>query len=211
MLRYLYLYSQWQRQVVARSEARFQALQARIRPHFLFNSMNTVASLTRSDPRRAEALVEDLADLFRAALSDPEGGSTLGRELELARQYLSVEQQRLGGRLRLEWDLEELPEEASLPLLVLQPLVENAVYHGIELSSEIGVIRIAGRYRDRRVNLSVRNSLPLSSSGEGHREGNRMALDSVRQRLAAMYPERCSLTVGRVEDEFQVRMAFPYP
>ena len=117
----------------------------------------------------------------------------------------------MGGRLRLEWDLEELPEEARLPLLVLQPLVENAVYHGVEPGSETGVIRIAGRYRNRRVNLSVRNSLPLSGSGEGHREGNRMALDSVRQRLAVMYPERSSLTLGRVEEEFQVRMAFPYP
>lgn len=211
MLRYLYLYSQWQRQVVARSEARFQALQARIRPHFLFNSMNTVASLTRSDPRLAETLVEDLADLFRAALSDPDGGSTLGRELELARQYLSVEQQRLGGRLRLEWDLEELPEAAALPLLVLQPLVENAVYHGVEPGSETGVIRIAGRYRNHRINLSVRNSLPLSGSGKVRRKGNRMALDGVRQRLAAMYPEFSSLTLGRVEDEFQVRMVFPYP
>lgn len=210
MLRYLYLYSQWQRQVLARSEARFQALQARIRPHFLFNSMNTVASLTRSDPRRAEALVEDLADLFRAALSDPEGGSNLGRELELARQYLSVEQQRLAGRLRLEWDLEDLPEEAPLPLLVLQSLVENAVYHGVEPGSGTGVVRIAGRYRNRRINLSVRNSLPPSGSGEGHREGNRMALESARQRLAAMYPGRSNLTLGRVEDEFQVRMVFPY-
>ncbi len=211
MLRYLYLHSQWQRQVVARSEARFQALQARIRPHFLFNSMNTVASLTRSDPRRAESVVEDLADLFRAALSDPDGGSTLGRELELAREYLSVEQQRLGGRLRLEWDLEELPEAAPLPLLVLQPLVENAVYHGVEPSSETGVIRIAGRYRNHRINLSVRNSLPLSGSGEVRRRGNRMALDSVRQRLEAMYPKLSSLTLGRVDDEFQVRMVFPYP
>jgi len=209
-LRYLYLHSQWQRHVVARSEARFQALQARIRPHFLFNSMNTIASLTRSDPHLAETLVLDLADLFRAALSDPEGGSTLGRELELAQQYLAVEQQRLGERLELEWDLEELPEEAPLPLLVLQPLVENAVYHGIEPKAGVGIIRIAGRYRNRRVNLSVRNSLP-SAAEHKHREGNRMALESVRARLEAMYPERSSLTLGRVEDEFQVRMVFPYP
>jgi two-component system sensor histidine kinase AlgZ len=211
LLRYLYLDSQWRRQVEARSEARFQALQARIRPHFLFNSMNTVASLTRSDPRRAEAVVEDLADLFRAALSDGRGGSTLGQELELVRRYLEVEQQRLGERLRLDWDLEELPEEAPLPLLVLQPLVENAVYHGVEPSPGPAVIRIAGRYRNNRVNVSVRNSLPPESQGAHHREGNRMALDNVRQRLEAMYPERTSLTLGRVEEEFQVRLVFPYP
>ncbi len=211
ILRYLYLHGQWRRQVVARSEARFQALQARIRPHFLFNSMNTVASLTRSDPAKAEAVVQDLADLFRASLSDPEGGSELGREMELVRRYLDVEQIRLGERLRVEWDLEELPERAPLPLLMLQPLVENAVYHGVEPALGQGVVRIAGRYRENRVNLSVRNTLPPDHQGGSHRSGNRMALDSVRQRLEAMYPGRCSLTLGRVDEEFQVRLVFPYP
>lgn len=207
MLRYLYLDVQWRRQTLARSEARFQALQARIRPHFLFNSMNTVASLTRSDPRRAERVVEDLSDLFRASLSDPERGSTLGRELDLAQRYLAVEQLRLDSRLRVEWDLADLPEQADLPLLVLQPLVENAVYHGIEPSAEPGVIRIVGRYRQRRVNLSIRNSLPQLAS---RRKGNRMALDNIRQRLQAMYPGS-SLTIAQVEGEFQVRLVFAYP
>ncbi len=210
LLRHLYLDRQRQAQALARSEARFQALQARIRPHFLFNSMNTVASLTRTDPARAEAVVEDLADLFRAALGDPAGGSSLGEEMELVRRYLGVEQQRLGARLRVEWDLEDLPEQAPLPLLVLQPLVENAVYHGIEPSAQGGIVRIAGRYRGNRVNVSVRNSLP-SAGGNSHREGNRMALDNVRQRLAALYPGAASLTLGRVDDEYQVRLVFPYP
>jgi two-component system sensor histidine kinase AlgZ len=211
ILRYLYLHGQWRRQVLARSEARFQALQARIRPHFLFNSMNTVASLTRTDPALAETVVQDLADLFRASLSDPEGGSDLGRELELIRRYLEVEQIRLGDRLRVEWDLEELPENAPLPLLMLQPLVENAVYHGVEPALDRGVVRIAGRYRENRVNLSVRNSLPPEHGQGNHRSGNQMALESVRQRLQSMYPGRCSLTLGRVDDEFQVRLVFPYP
>ncbi len=210
MLRYLYLHDQWRRQQVARSEARFQALQARIRPHFLFNSMNTLASLTRSDPARAESVVLDLADLFRAALADPEGGSTLGRELELAGQYLELEQLRLGERLTVEWDLEELPEDAPLPLLALQPLVENAVYHGIEPATCAGVVRIVGRYRRNRVNLSIRNSLPAQAEPT-HREGNRVAMDNVRQRLEAMYPDRAALSVGRVDEEFQVRVVFPYP
>ncbi len=209
ILRYLYLDSQWRQQLTARSEARFQALQARIRPHFLFNSMNTVASLTRTDPPRAEALVENLADLFRAALSDPESHSNLGRELELIRHYLDVEVQRLGERLLVDWDIAELPLEAPLPHLMLQPLVENAVYHGIE-PSPTGVIRIAGRYRNNRVNLSVRNTLPPTGSNT-HRQGNRMAMDNTRQRLEAMYHKRCGLTVGRVENEYQVRLVFPYP
>jgi two-component system sensor histidine kinase AlgZ len=211
VLRYLYLDVQWRRQTVARSEARFQALQARIRPHFLFNSMNTVASLTRTDPLQAERVVEDLSDLFRASLSDPEGGSSLARELDLAQRYLAVEQLRLGERVRIEWDLEPLPEDARLPLLVLQPLLENAVYHGIEPSATKGVIRIAGRFRERRVNLSIRNSVPATVDSGERRQSNRMALDNVRQRLLAMYPDRASLTIGRVEGEFQVRLVFPYP
>jgi two-component system sensor histidine kinase AlgZ len=159
----------------------------------------------------AEAVVEDLADLFRAALSDAAGQSSLGRELELARGYLRVEQLRLDERLQVEWDLEELPEEAPLPMLTLQPLLENAVYHGVEPLAHPGVIRIAGRYRSGRVNLSVRNSLPPPDSRPGHREGNRIALENVRQRLLALYPDRASLSLGRVEDEFQVRLVFPYP
>jgi two-component system sensor histidine kinase AlgZ len=211
VLRYLYLHAQWREQLVARSEARFQALQARIRPHFLFNSMNTIANLTRSDPRRAEAVIEDLSDLFRAALSDPAGGSTLGHELELVRRYLDVEAQRLGGRLRVDWDLEPLPEQARLPLLVLQPLVENAVYHGVEPSREAGRVCIAGRYREGRVNLSVRNSMPVSPGAHARRRGNRMALENVQQRLEAMYPGNSRLTLGRVDNEYQVRLVFPFP
>jgi two-component system sensor histidine kinase AlgZ len=111
----------------------------------------------------------------------------------------------------VEWDLDELPEQAPLPLLVLQPLVENAVYHGVEPSSDVGVVRIAGRFREKRVNLSVRNSLPAANAAQRHRKGNHMALDNVRQRMAAMFSEHASLTVSWVEDEFQVRMVFPYP
>ena len=209
-LRYFYLGQQWRAQQLARAEARYHALQARIRPHFLFNSMNTIASLTRSDPARAEAVVEDLADLFRAALGNASGQSTLGEELELVAGYLRVEQLRLGTRLRVQWDLEPLPQEAPLPLLTLQPLVEYAVYHGIEPQAKSGVIRIAGRHRNGRVNISVRNSLPPDDAVK-QREGNRVALDNVAQRLRALFQDRASMTLSRVEDEFQVRIVFPYP
>ena len=117
VLRYQYLHHQWYRQFLAESEARLQALQSRIRPHFLFNSMNTIANLTRTDPKLAEEVVQDLADLFRVSLSDARQDSTLGEELELARQYLNIERQRLGTRLRVEWELEELPLNAKLPPL----------------------------------------------------------------------------------------------
>ena len=209
LLRYLYHVHRQQERGLAASRARFEALQARIRPHFLFNSMNTIAELTRSDPVLAEELVQDLADLFRVSLGDA-GSTSLERELDLARRYLHLEQQRLGERLRVEWDLRDLPLEARLPPLVLQPLLENAVYHGVEPAIEPGPIRIAGRYRKHQVNFSIRNQVPDGAGGE-HRQGNRMALDNVRQRLEAHFQGRASLVASIVEDDYQIRLAFPHP
>ena len=212
LLRYLYLHHQWRRQLLAESEARLQAMQSRIRPHFLFNSMNTIASLIATRPELAEEVVQDLADLFRVCLSDVGRTSSLANELELARRYLHIEEQRLGERLRLEWDLQqELPLDSRLPTLVLQPLLENAIYHGIEPAVEPGVIRISGRYRRGQVNLSMRNSLPPDDSGGSRRSGNRLALVNIRQRLEGMFPGRASLIETRVDGEYQVRLAFPHP
>jgi len=211
ILRYLYMQHLWRGQVVAESEARFQALQSRIRPHFLFNSMNTIANLTRSDPKLAEEVVQDLSDLFRASLSDSQRRSTLGDELDLVRGYLRIEGQRLGQRLNLVWDLEELPEQAALPSLILQPLIENAVYHGIETSSEQGTIHVTGRYRRNKVNISIRNTLPTAVSSGAGRKGNAMALENTRQRLQGFFQDESQLTVGEVDGEYQVRVVFPYP
>jgi two-component system sensor histidine kinase AlgZ len=212
LLRYLYLHALWRRQVEAEAEARFQKLQARIRPHFLFNSLNTIASLIHTDPDLAEELLQDLADLFRAALgSDGGTAATLATELELSRRYLHLERQRLGERLRVEWDVDDLPGDAALPALILQPLVENAVYHGIQPSRRPGLIRISGRYRRGQVNLSVRNSLPEAGAADKRPAGNRMAMDNVRQRLTAMYPGAARLIEARVEGDYQVRLVFPHP
>ena len=210
VLHFLYLQSLWQRHMEAENSARLQALHSRIRPHFLFNSMNTIASLTRSDPALAERVVEDLADLFRVSLGDAAKPSTLARELDLARQYLGIEQVRLGDRLRIEWELEALPDEAVMPPLILQPLLENAVYHGIEPADGGGKIVVTGCYRRRRVNLSIRNSLP--SDGEtSHRQGNQLAMENIRARLAGMFDMEASLTESHVDGEFQVRLVFPHP
>ncbi|MCU7806413.1 MAG: histidine kinase [Candidatus Thiodiazotropha sp. (ex Semelilucina semeliformis)] len=210
VLHYLYLQFLWRRQVEAENSARLQALHSRIRPHFLFNSMNTIASLTRSDPELAERVVEDLADLFRVSLGDASRPSNLGRELELARQYLSIEEVRLGDRLQAEWDLKELPEQAMIPPMILQPLLENAVYHGIEPSAEGGTISITGCYRRRRINLSIRNSLP-SADEVSHRQGNQLAMDNIRARLAGVFDMEASLTESHVDGEHQVRLVFPHP
>jgi two-component system sensor histidine kinase AlgZ len=197
--------------VEAEAEARLQKLQARIRPHFLFNSLNTIANLVHTDAELAEELLQDLADLFRAALGRDGGTAALAAELELSRRYLHLERQRLGERLRVEWDVDDLPGEALLPPLSLQPLVENAVYHGIQPSRRPGLIRISGRYRRGQVNLSVRNSLPEAGAADKRPAGNRMAMDNVRQRLTAMYPGAARLIEARVEGDYQVRLVFPHP
>lgn len=208
LLRYLYEQHRERQRELAESQARLQALQARIRPHFLFNSMNTIASLTRLDPKLAEQVVEDLSDLFRATLSDAQTLSTLGREIELAQGYLRIEQQRLGDRLQIVWDLPDLPHEAKMPALLLQPLLENAVYHGIETATGGGEIQISGRFRDDVLTLAVRNTLPADAAAS-QRSGNRMAQENVRQRLDAAFGERAGMVVGRVDDCYQVRLHFP--
>ena len=208
LLRYLYEQHRERQRELAESQARLQALQARIRPHFLFNSMNTIASLTRVDADLAEQVVQDLSDLFRATLSDVEELSTLERELDLARGYLRIEGQRLGDRLRVAWDVEDVPLDTRLPALLLQPLLENAVYHGVEPETTGGEITISGRYRNGVVNLAVRNTLPRQASTVSRR-GNQMAQENVRQRLDAAFGDEAGMVVGRVDSCYQVRCHFP--
>jgi two-component system sensor histidine kinase AlgZ len=208
LLRYLYEQHRERQRELAESQARLQALQARIRPHFLFNSMNTIASLTRHDPGLAEQVVEDLSDLFRATLSDAGELSTLERELDLARGYLRIEGQRLGGRLRVHWDVEGLPLEARLPALLLQPLLENAVYHGVEPATDGGDIAINGRCRKGVITVAVRNTLPTGSTLP-LRPGNRMAQQNVRERLEATFGDQAGMVVGLVDGCYQVRVHFP--
>jgi len=137
-----------------------QALQSRIRPHFLFNSINAVLSLIRQEPRRAEAALEDMAGLFRMLMNDNRELTPLARELELCRQYLSLEQLRLGERLRIEWRTAAMPGDALVPPLVLQPLLENAVYHGVEPRLEPSVVSIDIHAADGQVHAVLRNPFP---------------------------------------------------
>ena len=209
ILRYLYEHHRQQQRELAEGEARYLALQARIRPHFLFNSLNTVISLVPGQPERAQQILYDLADLFRASLGGSGEESTLLRELELTRQYLEVEKQRLGDRLKVTWDLEELPKLAVMPPLLLQPLVENAVYHGVEPAVEGGEVRIYGRRRNGNIVLSVSNTLPKESEAGDRRPGNRMALENIRQRMNVFFGEKAGLHTGMVEGLYQVRIWFP--
>lgn len=209
VLRYLYEQHCQRERELAEARARFAALQARIRPHFLFNSMNTIANLTRIDARLAEQVVQDLSDLFRATLQDGNRLATLGEELELARGYLRIEGQRLGERLRVHWHLEDnLPSQAVMPGLLLQPLLENAVYHGVEPAPAGGDIEVDIRARRGLINLCVRNSLP-DDGAASTRDGNHMALDNIRERLAVAFGDAAGIRIGAVDGRYQVRLFFP--
>ncbi|TXF10806.1 sensor histidine kinase [Pelomicrobium methylotrophicum] len=191
----------------ALAEARLQALQARIHPHFLFNSLNAVLGMIRSDPRRAEAALEDLAELFRALMADNRKLSTLEREVELCRQYLQIEQLRLGPRLRVEWHTEQMPAEALVPPLTLQPLVENAVYHGIEPAKQPGTIEIRIYRQNNQVHAVLRNPY---QPGSGHHSGNRMALSNIRERLALHFDAEATLSTREAEGVYEVHIVLPY-
>ena len=208
-LRYFYVQHQLRRNTQAEAYARLQALQARVRPHFLFNSMNTIASLTRSDPALAEEVVEDLADLFRVNLADARTRIPLAEELALTRRYLHIERLRLGERLAVDEDLAALPADAAIPMLTLQPLVENAVYHGIEPLAQGGTIRISGR-REAGGAVAITVANPVPEAAPPRRDGHHLALDNVRQRLAAHYGKAGKLAVEETADCYRVTVTLPY-
>jgi two-component system, LytTR family, sensor histidine kinase AlgZ len=210
LLRYFFVTHQWQKHVRAEALSRIQALQARIRPHFLFNSMNTIAALTRSDPKRAEEAVEDLADLFRATLRDSHTPLRLKEELELTRIYQRIEALRLGARLDVRWDVGALPMRAFVPGLTVQPLLENAIYHGIEPLERGGTVTVSGRVVDGEVEIVVSNPVAEAGASGEPRAGNRLALDNIRQRLDLAYGGRGSLVVEQEPGLYRVTARFPY-
>jgi two-component system sensor histidine kinase AlgZ len=206
MLRYFYVLAEWQARLAAVAHAKVEALQARIRPHFLFNSMNTVAALVRVDPVAAERTVENLSELFRAALGhDDTHAGTLGDEWQLVDRYLAIEQLRLGDRLQVRRELEGLPEDASLPLLLLQPLVENAVRHGIQPLREGGEVILRGRREGNMMLIEIDN--PLANSPDTR--GNGHGLNNVRQRVAYHFGPRASVEAGPRDGRFVVTLRLP--
>ncbi|WP_286816138.1 sensor histidine kinase [Marinobacter sp. UBA3607] len=207
VLRYFYLQHQWQQQQEAEMQARLTSLQARIQPHFLFNSMNTIASLIDSHPELAEEAVLDLSELFRASLRTTEQLVPLSRELELCQRYLAIEGLRLGERLALDWAIEPGLEQQAIPPLTLQPLVENAIYHGIQPRAEGGTVRIEVSAKDRFVYLLVQN--PAPEAGESRHSGNHIALDNTLARLRALFGESAVLKRSRQNDIYTVTLRLP--
>jgi two-component system sensor histidine kinase AlgZ len=207
LLRYLFIRAQWRAQVLAQSEARVQALQARIRPHFLFNSLNTIASLIPEEPLGAERAIEDLADLFRGSMRRADSLISLSEELDLARRYLHMEQRRLGDRLKVEWLVSDLPEGASVLPLILQPLLENAVTHGIQSRAEGGEVRVYGRAEKDNIVITISNPL---GPGERRAGGHGMALANIRERLELAFGPNASLITHQDEQKFFAILSLPY-
>jgi two-component system sensor histidine kinase AlgZ len=208
VLRYLYVQFQWRQRLKTEARARIQALQARIRPHFLFNSMNTIAALTRTEPAAAEQAIEDLSDLFRASLNNTHEQTTLGDELELARRYLNIEALRLGERLSVAWDLDGIPVDARVPPLILQPLLENAIYHGIEPLPDGGTIRVSGQAENGMLGIEISNPVPAAGR-DGRRTGYQIAQENIRQRLQISYGAKAGLDTHLAEGSYKVILRFP--
>lgn len=210
LLRYLFLAHQTRARALAATQARVQTLQARMQPHFLFNSLNTIAALAGTDPPRAEAATEALARLLRASLQTGDEAIPLAQEVALCRHYLAIEALRLGDRLKVCWEGDDSCASARLPALTLQPLVENAVRHGIEPLAHGGMVRIAIGHDARRLWLEVENPLPMAAHTHG---GNHMALDNLRERLHALYGANAALVIhtrdGRHLARIEVPVAMP--
>ena len=201
------LWLQWREQArfPAQATARLAELQSRIRPHFLFNTLNTALALVRLDPKRAEDVLEDLSELFRVALTESGESTTLEGEIDLARRYLAIEQIRFGDRLKVQWELDPAAGTARVPPLLLQPLVENAVHHGVEPGEEGGLVRIRTRVMSGRVQLSIVNTVPDVPPRPGHG----MALHNVKERLRLMHDVACHFETRLHEGVFRVQITLP--
>ena len=187
------------------AEARLQALQARIRPHFLFNSINAVLSLIRSQPKRAETALEDMADLFRVLMADNRDLVPLAQEIALCKQYLALEKLRLEDRLNINWQIDNMPSDALVPPLLLQPLLENAVYHGIEPLPDGGEIVVQIKSQSKEVHIVISNPCPTQSN----HSGNKMALNNIRERLLLHFDLEATLTTNTKNKQHSVHIVIP--
>ncbi len=209
VLRYFYVQERWKRQVAAQARAQLDALHARIRPHFLFNTLNTAASLIEVAPRQAEQAILDLSELFRAALT-PEGMDwPLSAELELTRRYLEIEQLRLGDRLQVHLDLPDSLADVLVPQLCLQPLVENAIHHGIQSVAAGGTVRIRAESQGAFVMVTVENPKPKVGVSNARVRSNHIALGNIRDRLRLRYGDTAQLLSEDLGDQYHATLILP--
>ncbi len=206
----LLMYFRWRSQVLslAMHDARLQVLRARIRPHFLFNTINAVLSVVRAQPRQAETALEDMADLFRMAMTEELDLVPIRDEVRFCQQYIALEQLRLGERLHIVWQEQDLPRDALIPPLLLQPLLENAVYHGIESLTQGGVITVKVEALGKLLKIRVEN--PCAKRQLESHSGHHMALRNIRERLALLFDVEASYKVEKGDDFYRVEILFPY-
>jgi two-component system sensor histidine kinase AlgZ len=207
ILHYFYVQYYWRTETEVNANARAQALQARIRPHFLFNSLNSIATLIYSQPTKAEQAILDLADLFRASLVDAKQGITFAEELGWCQQYLNMETLRLGERLHVIWNVATIPPNAILPPLCLQPLLENAIYHGIQPLETGGTINITGLFEGSRIQITIDNPLPPTVFKH---QGHQLAQQNIQQRLQLFFGTQAKLNVDKHLETYHVSLIFPY-
>lgn len=208
VLRYFFLQQQLHNREQAELQSRIQALQSRIRPHFLFNSMNSIVSLIDTDPKAAEKMVLDLSQLFRASLSDL-AVVPLEQEVKLCKQFVSIEQIRLGERLKLEWQISHVEDSVEIPSLLLQPLIENAIYHGIQPLPEGGTVKVKIDVDETNVNIQVRNPFVYTDNKDRSRN-NGMAVENIRNRLQAHYADQAKFEFSQQNDQFLVTICYPH-
>ncbi len=207
----LLMYFRLRARVLSRAieDAQLQVLRARIRPHFLYNTINAVLGILRSNPAKAETALEDMADLFRVAMADEKDLVPLSREVQLCRQYLELEKLRMGDRLCVNWQTEDMPEDALIPALLLQPLLENAVYHGIEPLVEGGCIDVVLRRQGGALKITVHNPCAKQAESRPH-DGNKIALQNIRERLALLFDAEASYHIQSGDDFYRVEISLPY-
>ncbi|MDD2915343.1 MAG: histidine kinase [Gallionella sp.] len=207
----LLMYFRWRSRILSHAlhDARLQVLRARIRPHFLFNTINAVLGIVRAQPKQAEAALEDMADLFRMAMTDVQDLVPLRQEIRLGKQYVALEQLRMGERLQVDWQMQNVPDDALIPPLLLQPLLENAVYHGIESLSQGGSITVAVSYSGNTVRIKVDNPRAPDSAA-AHTGGHKMALQNIRERLALLFDAEARYQVASGKDHYRVEIKLPY-
>lgn len=207
LLRYFWSRHEWREQVRAEGESRYQALNARIRPHFFFNALNSLAALIATRPAEAEMMVEDLADVFRASLEKRAQMAPLVDEIGIVHAYLRIEKARLGDKLHVEWNVPEEVLSHPVPMLIIQPLVENAVHHGISKLKDPGIIRISVWKQGRDLVVEVENPIPPESAHKS--SGNQIAVDNIASRVALIYGDRGSLELGPDNGLFKAKLFLP--
>lgn len=210
MLRYFYLQGKWEESVEADSSAKYEALQSRMRPHFLFNSLNTVAFLVHKDPDTAENAILDLADIMRTTL-DRRNRISLQEELDVTMRYLRMEALRLGKRrLTVVWDMDRntLPFDMEILPLILQPLAENAIYHGIQPRKDGGTLTISLYDAGNHLAISVTNPLPPEGIST-HQKGNHIAQENMKNRLQLAYGGRANLQIQKLPQQYRVSFSIP--